>query len=81
MDEAQKTVQKATYESSPSKNIWMTFVLMGPALILTGMFHQIVQFSLPKDFDLRYPYFRITAWYRLDGGAGLCGRSNGATPV
>ena len=26
---------------------------MGVALLLTGMFHQIVQFSLPKDFDLR----------------------------
>jgi MFS family permease len=31
----------------------MTFGLMGTALLLTGMFHQIVQFSLPKDFDLR----------------------------
>jgi len=53
LDEAQKPVQKATYESSSPKNIWMTFVLMGLALLLTGMFHQIVQFSLPKDFDMR----------------------------
>ena len=53
LDDAQKPVQKATYESSSPKNIWMTFVLMGLALLLTGMFHQIVQFSLPKDFDLR----------------------------
>ena len=44
LDEAQKLVQKATYESSSPKNIWMTFVLMGLALILTGMFHKIVQF-------------------------------------
>ena len=44
MDEAQKPVQKATYESSSPKNIWMTFVLMGLALILAGMFHKIVQF-------------------------------------
>jgi hypothetical protein len=31
----------------------MTFALMDLALLLTGMFHQIVQFSLPKDFDMR----------------------------
>ena len=31
----------------------MTFGLLGMALFLSGMFHQIVQFSLPKDFDLR----------------------------
>ncbi|MDE0793402.1 MAG: MFS transporter [SAR324 cluster bacterium] len=53
LDEAQKPVQKDTYESSSPKNIWMTFVLIGLALLLTGIFHQIVQFSLPKDFDLR----------------------------
>ena len=53
LDEAQKPMQKATYESSFPKNIWMTFVLMVLALLLTGMFQLIVQFSLPKDFDLR----------------------------
>jgi hypothetical protein len=53
LDEAQKPVQKDTYESSSPKNIWMTFVLMGLALPLTGMFQQILQFSLPKDFDMR----------------------------
>jgi len=31
----------------------MTFGLMAVALFFTGMFHQIIQFSLPKDFDLR----------------------------
>ena len=35
------------------KNIWMTFVLMGLALLITGMLQQILQFSLPKDFDMR----------------------------
>ena len=34
------------------KNIWMTFVLMGLALI-TGMLQQILQFSLPKESDMR----------------------------
>jgi MFS family permease len=53
LDDTQKPVQKAAYESSSTKNIWMTFGLMGTALLLTGIFHQIVQFSLPKDFDLR----------------------------
>ena len=53
LDEAQIYAQKATYESSITKNIWMTFVWMDIALLLTGMFHHIVQFSLPKDFDLR----------------------------
>ncbi len=53
LDDVQKPVQKAAYESSSAKKIWMTFGLMGTALLLTGMFHQIVQFSLPKDFDLR----------------------------
>ena len=51
--DAEKPVRKAAYESSSSKNIWMTFGLMGMALFLTGLFHQIIQFSLPKDFDLR----------------------------
>ena len=31
----------------------MTFGLMAVALFFSGMFHQIIQFSLPKDFDLR----------------------------
>ena len=53
LDDVQKTVHKATYESSSPKNIWMTFVLMGLALLLTGIFQQIVQFPLPKDFDMR----------------------------
>ena len=53
LDEAQKPLQKATYKSSFPKNIWITFVLMGLALLLTGMFQQIVQFLLPNDFDLR----------------------------
>ncbi|MBC8257807.1 MAG: MFS transporter [SAR324 cluster bacterium] len=45
--------KKTTALTNSSKNIWMTFGLMGMALLLTGMFHQIIQFSLPKDFDLR----------------------------
>jgi FSR family fosmidomycin resistance protein-like MFS transporter len=44
LDEAQKPVQKDTFESSSPKNFWMTFVLMGLALLVTGMFHHIVQF-------------------------------------
>ena len=51
--DAEKPLRKGTYESSSPKNIWMIFGLMGTALLLTGMFHQIIQFSLPKDFDLR----------------------------
>ena len=53
LEETETTVQREVYESSPSKSIWITFSLMAMALFLTGMFHQIVQFSLPKDFDLR----------------------------
>ncbi len=53
LEDVENPIHKATYESSSSKNIWMTFGLMGMALFLSGMFHQIVQFSLPKDFDLR----------------------------
>ena len=53
LEETETTVQREVYESSSSKSIWITFGLMAMALFLTGMFHQIVQFSLPKDFDLR----------------------------
>ncbi len=53
LEDLENPIHKAAYESSSSKNIWMTFGLMGMALFLSGMFHQIVQFSLPKDFDLR----------------------------
>ena len=53
LEDVENPIHKAAYESSSSKNIWMTFGLMGMALFLSGMFHQIVQFSLPKDFDLR----------------------------
>ena len=53
LEDVENPVHKAAYESSSSKNIWMTFGLMGMALFLSGMFHQIIQFSLPKDFDLR----------------------------
>ena len=53
LEDVENPIHKAAYESSSSKNIWMTFGLMGIALFLSGMFHQIVQFSLPKDFDLR----------------------------
>ena len=53
MGDAETPVQKAAYESISSKSIWMTFSLMAIALFLTGIFHQIIQFSLHKDFDLR----------------------------
>ncbi|MCH2287698.1 MAG: MFS transporter [SAR324 cluster bacterium] len=53
LEDVENPIHKAAYESSSSKNIWMTFGLMGMALFLSGMFHQIIQFSLPKDFDLR----------------------------
>ena len=53
LENVENPIHKAAYESSSSKNIWMTFGLMGMALFLSGMFHQIIQFSLPKDFDLR----------------------------
>jgi len=53
LEDVENPIHKAAYESSSSKNIWMTFGLMGMALFLSGMFHQIVQFSLPKDFDMR----------------------------
>ena len=49
----EKPIIKSSYKSISSKNFWFTFSLMGLALLLTGMFHQIVQFSLPKDFDIR----------------------------
>ena len=39
--------------SSSPNSIWMTFGLMAVALFFNGTFHQIIQFSLPKDFDLR----------------------------
>lgn len=39
---------------------------MGAALFFTGMFHQIVQFSLPKDFDLRVLF---TSGSLLDTGS------------
>ena len=53
LEDVENPIHKAAYESSSSKNIWITFGLMGMALFLSGMFHQIIQFSLPKDFDLR----------------------------
>ena len=34
-----------------AKNFWKAFGLMGLALLLTGIFHQMIQFSLPKDFN------------------------------
>ena len=53
LDDAQETVQKSTNESCSPKNICRIFVLVSLALLLTAMFHQIVEFSLLKDFDLR----------------------------
>jgi len=48
------TLAHRTVSGSNSPNsIWMTFGLMAVALFFTGTFHQIIQFSLPKDFDLR----------------------------
>ncbi|MBT4185077.1 MAG: MFS transporter, partial [Deltaproteobacteria bacterium] len=46
-------MQKIVSGSSSPNSIWMTFGLMAVALFFSGMFHQIIQFSLPKDFDLR----------------------------
>ena len=44
---------RAVSRSNSPNSIWLTFGLMAVALFFTGMFHQIIQFSLPKDFDLR----------------------------
>ena len=44
---------RAVSGSNSPNSIWMTFGLMAVALFFTGTFHQIIQFSLPKDFDLR----------------------------
>ena len=46
-------IQKIVSGSNSSNSIWMIFGLMALALFFSGMFHQIIQFSLPKDFDLR----------------------------
>jgi len=46
-------MQKVVSGSSSPNSIWITFGLMAVALFFSGMFHQIIQFSLPKDFDLR----------------------------
>ena len=46
-------MQKVVSGSNSPNSIWMTFGLMAVALFFSGMFHQIIQFSLPKDFDLR----------------------------
>jgi hypothetical protein len=43
-------MQKIVSGSNSSNRIWMTFGLMAVALFFSGMFHQIIQFSLPKDF-------------------------------
>jgi len=53
LEDCEKPLIKHENKFSSSKNIWITFGLMGLALLLTGMFHQMIQFSLPKDFDLR----------------------------
>ena len=44
---------RAVSGSNSPNSIWMTFGLMAVALFFTGMFHHIIQFPLPKDFDLR----------------------------
>ena len=44
---------RAVSGSNSPNSIWLTFGLMAVALFFTGTFHQIIQFSLPKDFDLR----------------------------
>ena len=51
--DSEKPIIKHEKKYSSTNNIWMIFGLMGFALLLTGMFHQMIQFSLPKDFDLR----------------------------
>jgi len=53
LKDLEKPIKNYEKKFNSSKNIWITFGLMGLALLLTGMFHQMVQFSLPKDFDLR----------------------------
>ena len=53
LKDSDKPIFSFKHETGFSKNIWFTFTLMALALLLTGMFHQIIQFSLPKDFDLR----------------------------
>ena len=44
---------RAVSGSNSPNSIWMTFGLMAVALFFTGTFYQIIQCSLPKDFDLR----------------------------
>ncbi len=46
-------MQKVVSGSNSPNRIWMTFGLMAVAFFFIGTFHQIIQFSLPKDFDLR----------------------------
>jgi len=47
LEESEKPLVKHKKIYKSSKNIWITFGLMGLALLLTGMFHQMIQFSLP----------------------------------
>ncbi len=53
LKDEERPMQKVVSGSSLPNSIWMTFGLMAVALFFSGMFHQIIQFSLPKDFDLR----------------------------
>ncbi len=67
-------MQKVVSGSNSPNSIWMTFGLMAVALFFTGLFHQIIQFSLPKDFDLRV---LLTSGSLLGTGsmvALVCGR-------
>ena len=75
---------RAVSGSNSPNSIWMTFGLMTVALFFTGTFHQIIQFSLPKDFDLRVLFTscsflgtgKIVALGYIAGAVGqlLCGR-------
>ena len=49
----EKPLEESAKRYTNSRNVWIIFGLMGSALLFTGIFHQMIQFSLPKDFDLR----------------------------
>ena len=49
----EKPLKESAKRYINSRNVWIIFGLMGSALLFTGIFHQMIQFSLPKDFDLR----------------------------
>ncbi len=53
LKDSEVSTHKRNANSGLSLGIWRTFSLMASALLMTGIFHQIIQFSLPKDFDMR----------------------------